>query len=57
MQSTADMQSEELQNMAKKLVEAQMLNVELEQDMAILRKKFRELLASKNGGSVEGLSR
>ncbi len=30
MQSTADMQSEELQNMAKKLVEAQMLNVELE---------------------------
>ena len=30
--------------MARRLVEVQMQNIELEQDIAILRKKFRELL-------------
>ena len=34
--------------MGKRLVEVQMQNMELEQDMAILRKKFRDLLAYKN---------
>ena len=36
-----------LVNMGKRFVEVQMSNVELEQDMAILRKKFRDLLTSK----------
>ena len=37
----------ELVNMGKKFVEVQISNVELEQDMAILRKKFRDLLTTK----------
>ena len=37
----------ELVNMGKRFVEVQMSNVELEQDMAILRKKFRDLLTAK----------
>ena len=41
------MPKSELVNMGKRFVEVQMSNVELEQDMAILRKKFRDLLTSK----------
>ena len=34
-------------NLGKRFVEVQMQNVDLEQDLAILRKKFRELLTQK----------
>ena len=37
----------ELVNMGKRFVEVQMSNVELEQDISILRKKFRDLLTTK----------
>lgn len=37
----------ELVNMGRRFVEVQMQNVDLEQDMAILRKKFRDLLTVK----------
>ena len=37
----------ELVNMGKRFVDVQMSNVELEQDIAILRKKFRDLLTAK----------
>ena len=43
--------------MGKRLVEVQMQNIELEQDMAILRKKFRDLLTYKgldgSGGAAK----
>ena len=59
MATNEEEQSKELKNMGKKLVESQMQNVELEQDIAILRKKFRELLASKGMGpeGAEGAAR
>lgn len=47
---------EDVKNMGKRLVEVQMQNIELEQDMAILRKKFRDLLAYKGLGNGEGAS-
>jgi len=40
--------------MGKRLVEVQMKNVDLEQDMAILRKKFRDLLSAKTSTSSGG---
>ena len=41
------MSKSELVNLGKRFVEVQMQNVDLEQDLAILRKKFRELLTQK----------
>ena len=44
---------DELEAMGKRLLEVQMQNIELEQDMAILRKKFKDLLASKTGAGAD----
>jgi len=47
-------QEADVHNMGKRLVEVQLQNIELEQDMAILRKKFRDLLASKGVDGTDG---
>ena len=51
VQSEEASNESDIQNMGKRLVEVQMSNIELEQDMAILRKKFRDLLTMKG---IEG---
>ena len=53
-ESSEMVKKSELVNMGRRFVEVQMQNVDLEQDMAIMRKKFRDLLTQKGQPEPEG---
>ena len=43
----------QLRDMSKRLIESNMQKIELEQDLAIMKKKFKVLLTQKQGGGEE----